>query len=106
MNHKQKVVMWLGILALTIAFIVPPWNGLMIQNTNGSVVRRDYVGYSLITKPPKIYRDYTKAKYDKYHMYSLDWIRLSITVGMILLITVGLLLSYKESTSNISEHKG
>ena len=106
MNKKQIYVMWLGILAQIIALVVLPWRGIHKSVLLEPFYNNDYIGYSLIFTPPKVtYIEktllpsgkYHRVEIDKYHIYSLDWTRLSITITIILLVTLGLIFTVKES---------
>jgi hypothetical protein len=81
MNRRQMILMWLGILALVGVCLYPPWVG---RTRDGVLI--EYVGHSWITRAPD----------SRYAVKSIDFGRLGIQWGMVVVITIGLMLTFRD----------
>jgi len=70
MNKKQKICLWLGIIAIVIMLFYPPWVSK----------KHNKRGYAFITEP---------------HIGDYDRQRQGIQIGVLALITSGLIVSLK-----------
>ena len=91
MNRKQTILMWVGILALVGMSLYPPWVARSLHD--GVVVK--YIGHSWMTRAP--------APDLKYCFKSIDFDRLGIQWGMVVVITIGLMLTFRDKKD---PHKG
>lgn len=86
MNTKQKIALWLGIVAFVLMGLFPPWNypgsvlGVKIQIDKG---------YKAIFAPPT-----GKGEEGKMFGASIDINRLCVQWAMIAVITGGLLITF------------
>jgi hypothetical protein len=83
MNTKQKVILWIGIIAFVLMGIFPPW---MITGNEQVCLS---MGYSFILNPPN-----KVCRMDASHL-CIQWV-------MVAVITAGLVITFKDK--RLKEH--
>ena len=85
MNNKQKIVFWIGIAAIVLMGIFPPW--IAYQPSHGWGYDRGYK--FLLRRPPKLSTESSL-------MPMIDLPRLAIQWILVAVITGGLLVTLKD----------
>ncbi len=119
MNEKQKVILWLGIILITLMAVFPPWIGNKIDESSALtnlVTNRNekFIGFHFIFSQPK-YRQYHPVSYQynsngqrisanpksyysrhEYQNSRIDLRRFLIQIIPVVLICGGFICTYRE----------
>ena len=91
MNKRQLVVMWVGIGLIVLMGVYPPW----VNTIRGAGIYAEMsLGYHVITDPP------SPLGNPRANGIKLDTPRLALQVGLVAVVSGGLLLSLKSRKGN------
>ena len=95
MNVKQKVCIWIGIMAFMLMGILPPWVYRLDIENNGAVVRVEAsAGYSFLTSPPAPRKPWVWPSGQT--TVSIDVTRLLIQWAVVVVVVGGLVFTLGE----------
>lgn len=99
MNKKQKLVLWVGIVMITLMGAFPPW--VSVDNIpNSNIKRTQPIGYEWLWTSPTLWRRdplYHHARViDTSKGMAIDTSRLYVQWAVVALITAGLIYTFKD----------
>jgi hypothetical protein len=103
MSRLQKTVLGIGVVAIALMGLFPPWNLTFDYHTEGEGGRAFHstnsAGYALIYEPPK-----PPAAIWPVYTVSIDVSRLLIQWAIAAVITGGLILIFRSNTGSVSKN--
>jgi hypothetical protein len=89
MNQKQRIIIWIGMLAVIVAAAYLPWNYTTSRQDAAAAIKD--AGYHLISRAPPPEHEY------QHYGVAVDWGRVLLELAAVAVVTGGLYVTLSDA---------